>query len=242
MVNRETAGKSGRKKIVAIHQPNYIPWLGYFHKMVHCDVFVYLDSVQYPRGQNLSPRNRIKTPNGPVFLTIPLKIPGGKEGKALYTEVEFANEKWKQKHRKTIELNYKRAPFFEEIFEIYRTETELHHTFVELNIGLIEAFAGYLKIKSERVRLSAVLSDHGQKTNLIVDICKRLDADTYLSGAGGGRDYNDEALLNANGIELQYSKFEPPVYPQLWGDFESHLSILDVLFNCGPETKNFLRE
>ncbi len=226
---------------VAIHQANYIPWLGYFHKMAHCDYFVYLDTVQYPRGQSFSPRNRIKTPNGVTFLTIPVKHPPGKEGKALYTEIEFADARWKQKHLKTVMLSYKRAPFFEEIYPFYEQALLENNRFLELNIALIEAVAVYLGIPSKRMRLSEMLDNFGQKTDLIVDICKQLGADTYLSGVGGGKEYNDEETLNQNGIRLVYSKFEHPVYPQLWGDFVSHLSVLDALFNCGPETREFLK-
>ena len=229
------------RKIMAMHQPNYIPWLGYFHKMAHCNIFVYLDTVQYPRGQSFSPRNRIKTPNGITFLTIPLRHPSGREGKVTYREMEFAGEQWKQKHLKAVELNYKRAPYFEEIFELYRQQLDRHHHFVELNIGLIETFADYLGISCERVRLSRILTEFGHKTQLIVDICRAVEANVYLSGTGGGEDYNDEVYLQANGIELRYNRFEHPVYPQLWGEFAPNLSILDVLFNCGAQARGFLK-
>ncbi len=223
-----------------MHQPNYIPWLGYFHKMANCNIFVYLDAVQYPRGRSFSPRNRIKTPNGVTFLTIPLRHPAGRERKVTYLEMEFAGEHWKQKHLKTVELNYRRAPYFSEIFELYREQVLRHHCFVELNIGLIETFADYLAIPTPRVRLSELLKDFGQKSQLIVDICRAVDAEVYLSGVGGGEEYNDEAYLKQNGITLRYDRFEHPVYPQLWGDFAANLSILDVLFNCGKAAREFL--
>lgn len=227
-------------KTVAIHQPNYIPWLGYFHKMAQSNIFVYLDAVQYPRGQSFSPRNRIKTPNGVIFVTIPVQIPGGKSGKVRYTEVRCADDKWKNKHLKTIEMSYKRSPFFKEIFELYRSELTKPVGFTDLNIGLIENFADYLGINTKRARLSDLLPSFRQKTELIVDICKVLEADTYLSGTGGGRDYNDEETLRKSGIELIYNEFNHPKYPQLWGEFEPGLSILDVLFNCGPQSREFL--
>jgi len=226
--------------IVAIHQPNYIPWLGYFYKMAKCDYFVYLDSVQYPRGQSFAARNRIKTPTGPIFLTIPISVPHGHQGKISYLDVEFADLKWKAKHLRTIQLNYKRAPFFEEIFELYRSQLEHHHQFVELNIGLIETFAEYLEIRSKRVRLSNILKTTRKKNELIIDICKKIGAETYLSGTGGGKEYNDENLLNQHGIKLVYNDFKHPVYPQLWGDFIPNLSIIDLLFNCGPQSKTVL--
>jgi hypothetical protein len=226
--------------VVAIHQPNYIPWPGYFHKLAACDVFVYLDAVQYPRGRSFAARNRIKTPNGVVFLTIPVSVPKGHEGKASYLEVEFADERWRDKHLKTVEQSYKRAPHFDEVFEFYRDGLERGRTLVDLNVGLIEPIADYLGIETRRVRLSETLESFGEKSDLIVDVCKTLEADVYLSGAGGGREYNDERLLNEHGIELRYDEYSYPEHPQLWDGFEPNLSVLDVLFNCGPDGRELV--
>ena len=179
-------------KIISIHQPNYLPWLGYFYKIANCDVFVYLDTVQYPRGQSFAARNKIKTANGPTYLTIPVSGPGGKKGKALYTEISFADKKWQTKHLKTIELNYKKSAYFEEIFNLFKTHLELPLSFTDLNISLIEAFVNYLEIKTKRVRLSEILQNFGQKSEMIIDICKTLEGDTYFSGNGSGRKYNDD--------------------------------------------------
>jgi len=228
------------KNIVAIHQPNYLPWLGYFYKMAHCDIFVYLDTVQYPRGQSFASRNRIKTPNGWSYLSVPVNIPKGRNGKVSYSEVEFANSMWQDKHLKTLEMNYKRAPFFEDVMTILTHQIRNTQNLVELNIGLIEAIATYMNIKTERIRLSSILPKFRQKTELIIDICRVLDAYIYLSGDGGGREYNDETLLNKENIQLHYSSFVHPEYRQLWGDFVSHLSIIDLLFNHGPNSKKKL--
>ena len=208
--------------------------------MAHSHLFVYLDSVQYPRGQSYSARNRIKTPNGTPFLTIPVKIPRGRSGKATYLEVKTDGDKWKPKHLRTVEMNYKKTPFFHEVFELYREQLEKYQQLCDLNIGLIEAIARYLDLFTQRTRLSQILDQFGQKTHLIVDVCHKLNATAYLSGTGGGKEYNNEQTLNAANIELIYSSFEHPVYPQPWGDFASHLSILDVLFNCGKGTRNYL--
>ena len=97
---------------------------------------------------------------------------------------------------------------------------EKHIDFVELNISLITEIASYLGITTRLVRLSNLLDEFGEKTDLIIDICKELKSDIYLSGTGGGKDYNDEEKLNEHGIELRYSQFEHPEYPHLWGDFE----------------------
>ena len=226
-------------KTIAIHQPNYIPWLGFFHKMAGCDTFVLLDTVQFPRGRSFAARNRVKTHNGTTYLTIPVSVPGD-EGKATYREVRFAGTKWKRKHLKTVEMNYKKAPFFEEVYPLFAEPVEKHDDFVDLTVALIGNIAEYLGIDTQRVLLSDLMDDFGEKTQLIVDICQALDANAYLSGTGGGKEYNDKQLLNEHGIELRYDDFEHPAYPQLWGDFESHLSILDLLFNCGPESAEIL--
>lgn len=225
---------------LAIHQPNYIPWLGYFAKMAESDIFVYLDAVQYPRGQSFSPRNRIKTPNGPAFLTIPVDKSAAVDGKLTYRQVGFSGDKWRAKHLKTVEMSYKRAPYFEAVFERFRTVLEREESFVDLNIALIDMVVDYLGIDVQRVRLSEILDDFGQKSDLIVDCCRKMGATEYLSGTGGGKDYNDEAVLAAAGIALRYSRFAHPEYPQLWGEFVSHLSVLDALFNCGPATRDLL--
>lgn len=229
---------SGRK--VAMHQPNYIPWPGYFHKLSRADVFVYLDAAQYPRGQSFAPRNRVKTPNGVVYLTIPVSVPKGREGKVSYLEVDFADHRWKSKHLKTIEQSYRRAPYFAEVFALYSRELEPERTFAELNMGLIEACIAYLGIETPRVRLSETVPSFGEKTRLIIDLCRALDVTTYLSGSGGGRQYNDEALLNEHGISLEYDHFEYPEHPQLWGSFEPNLSVLDLLFNCGRASRELV--
>jgi len=226
--------------IFSIHQPNYIPYLGYFYKIAASDVFVILDTVQYPRGKNFSARNRIKTPQGECFLTIPVKIPEGKQGKVKYTEINFLDGKWKDKHFKTVEMNYKRAPYFNEIINIYSEVLHRNDKFVELNIDLIMEFSNYLAIKTKCLRLSQLLNDFGNKTQLIIDIGGQLSADEYLSGTGGGKEYNDEKMLKTSGISLIYSNFHHPQYPQLWGDFVTNLSIIDVLFNCGKSAINFL--
>jgi hypothetical protein len=229
-----------KERIFAIHQPNYIPYIGYFYKMACCDIFVYLDVVQFPRGGSFAPRNRIKTSHGSVYLTIPISRPSGRKGRMNYSEVSFANTAWKQKHLKTIRMNYSRAPYFHEVFTIYESILESGNEFVDLNIRLIEAFAKYLSISTKQVRLSEILSNFGRKTDLIIDIGRAVDADVYLSGSGGGRDYNDEYRLNANGIQLVYSDFTHPDYKQQWGKFIPNLSIIDLLFNHGPESTQVL--
>jgi hypothetical protein len=229
-------------RTVAIHQPNYIPWPGYFHKLSACDVFVYLDAVQFPRGQSFAARNRVKTPNGVAFLTIPVSLPRGREGMVSYREVQFADSDWKRKHLRTIEQSYRRASAFDEIWPLYRDELEPDRGFVELNVALIEAVCAYLGIDTPRVRLSDLLPEFGAKSELILDICRALGATTYLSGSGGGRRYTDEAFLARHGIEVRYDEYPTPTYPQLWGPFVPGLSVVDVLFNCGSASRRVVQD
>ncbi len=228
------------KKIMSMHQPNYIPWLGYFYKIAKCDVFVFLDSVQYPRGKSYSARNSIKTPNGSTLLSIPVSIPKGYEGKVKYTDIAFFDEQWKDKHKKSLQLNYKRAPYFEEIYTLFSKSVNRSATLLDLNVNIIESILDYLNIKSKRLFLSDILEDFGQKTDLIINICKKLNANYYLSGTGGGAEYNDEELLKINNISLLYSDFVHPKYNQLWKGFVPNLSILDLLFNYGKESCRIL--
>lgn len=233
--------QSSNSKSMAMHQPNYLPWLGYFYKMQHADVFVYLDSVQYPRGRNLAARNRIKTPNGPQYLTVPVTLSKDGDGMASYNDAMFADGKWKSKHLRTLQMNYRKAPFFDEVFALIEPVIEGAERLVDLNIDLIETVANYLDIPGQRIRLSRLLKDPGQKSQLIVDICKQTSADIYLSGTGGGKDYNDEVLLGEHGIRLAYSDFEEVAYTQLWGEFEPRLSAVDALFNLGADAAALLR-
>ena len=146
----------------AVHQPNYVPWLGYFHKLAAADVFVYLDAVQFPRGQSFAARNRIKTPNGVAWLTVPVSVPKGREGKATYREVELVEPRWRDKHVKTVEQSYGRAPYFDDVFELYRTGLEAGGSFLDVNLALLEGFADYLGIDTRRVVVAELLPEFGQ--------------------------------------------------------------------------------
>jgi hypothetical protein len=227
-------------KVMAMHQPNYIPWLGYFYKMAQADVFVYLDAVQYPRGKSVSARNEIKTPQGKALLTVPLSIPGNRDGKAMYTEIGFAGDKWRQKHVRSLEMNYRKAPYFDDIHPMLLSHITKATTLLELNLGIIEDFADYLGIATNRVRMSSLGDGLGNKSELIVNLCRATGAKVYLSGSGGGREYNDEAQLAEAGIELEYSAFTHPEYRQLWGAFERGLSALDALYNLGRDARSLI--
>jgi hypothetical protein len=225
--------KAARGTTAAIHQPNYIPWLGYFFKIAHSDKFVFLDNAAYSCGSFVN-RNSIKTPNGPAWLTIPV-LKSGRFGQ-LISEVETSNiEPWARRHLATLQSNYGRAPYFKEIFGLlepyYRSATDDRKSLSDFNIQVICSIATYLHVNTQFIRASE-LNVLGHKTELLLDICRVVGATTYLAGAGGKSYQEDEKFENA-GITPLFSSFSQRSYPQLFGGFVGNLSIVDVLMNCG---------
>jgi len=224
-------------KIIAIHQPNFLPWIGFFYKILKSDVFVFLDNVQFSKNSYQN-RVKIKSSQGAIWLTVPVLHKFGQ----LTKEVKINNrEQWREKHLKTLELNYKKASFFKPVFELlqeiyFKEEWEL---LVNFNIESIFSISKFLGIETEMIRASS-LNVSGKSTDLLINIAEELNASIYLSGKGGAN-YQDEEKFRANGIELKYSDFTHPVYPQLWGEFIEGLSIIDLLFNCGEKSLEYIR-
>ncbi|MCK4634739.1 MAG: WbqC family protein [Candidatus Aenigmarchaeota archaeon] len=215
--------------IVGIHQPNYIPWLGYFYKIAKSDVFVLLDNVNYTKNSFIN-RNKIKTQNGGVWLTVNV-LTKGRYGQ-LINEVEIDNSKlWNKVHWKTIFFNYSKAPLFNEyghfLEEIYERKWE---KLIDLNESLIKLICELSGIKNVKFIRASELNASGNGTDLLIDICKKLGADTYLSGFGG-RNYMEEKKFKGDDIELKYYDFKHPIYKQLWDGFVPNLSVIDFLFN-----------
>lgn len=222
-----------KDKIIAIHQPNFLPWLGYFNKIKEADVFVILDDVQIPRGKSIANRNTIKSTQGKLEIILPISHPKGNEHLSTYNEVLISEQKNKIKILKTIQNSYSKAPHFKEIFP----DIELLFTnelFCALNISFIKYLVSYLNISTKILLLSELNIKEQKNNDLIVEICKETNSNCYLSGTGAQK-YNNESLFNSHGIILEYQKYEHPIYPQLHGEFISHLSIIDALFNVGFE-------
>ena len=223
--------------IVAVHQPQYLPWIGYFDKMRRADVFCYLNDVQYKKNEWQN-RNRIKTAQDWQWLTVPVRYRFPEK----INEVRINNTiQWSKKHLQAIKTNYSRAPYFKEyisVFEdIFSREWEL---ISELNIHLIECLKNALQMREKKTIISSELALREDPTDRLIDICKDLGADTYLAGQGGA-DYMDLTRFEKNGLKVIMQEFKHPVYSQLFGDFESHMSIVDLLFNCGPESMDMIR-
>jgi hypothetical protein len=225
--------------IAAIHQPNFIPWIGYFYKMLKSDCFVFLDDVQYIR-RGFTARVKIKTPQGENWLTAPVKKKGRYHQSVSEVELE-TGDIWKKKILGTLQSSYGKAPHFKTYFPGLETILQNeHHRLAELNIELIKWLAQILKINTPMVKSSEMAGINGQSSERLVGICKAVGASRYLSGFGGQK-YQEEEIFKENGIELAVYDFKHPEYPQLWGDFIPGLSAVDLLFNCGPQSAGVLR-
>jgi hypothetical protein len=219
--------------IVAIHQPNYIPWLGYFFKIAHADKFVFLDNVVYPDSGFVN-RNSIKTTSGPAWLTIPV-ISKGRRGQLIGAVETDNTRQWEERHLASLRCNYGRAPYFKETFALlephYRAPTRNRSSLADFNIGVICSIVAYLGVSTQFIR-ARELNVSGQKTDLLVDICRGIGASTYLAGTGA-KSYQEDAKFEENGITPVYSPFSQQSYPQLFGEFVANMSVVDVLMNCG---------
>ena len=225
--------------ILTAHQPVYLPWLGLFHKIALCDTYVFLDSVKYLK-QDWNNRNKIKGAAGPMWLTVPVAT-GGTDN-ILLPDVRISNEhNWRVKHWRSIRSCYGRAPYFEQyapfLEDVYRRKWEFLN---ELNLHVLRWSLEVLGIKTRFLRASE-LDLEGAKSDLVLDMCRKLGAKTYIFGALG-RDYAQVADFERAGVDVMFQDYRHPRYPQLHGDFISHLSIIDLLFNCGPKSLEILMQ
>lgn len=228
---------------IAIHQPNFLPWIGYFHKIANVDKFVLLDDVQLPRGKSFCSRTKILISSKESWLTIPIL---GKSDKMLIKDTRVNNTiNWKRKHLKTIELNYKKAKFFGEIFPIIEEGYNIFSDYlIYYNILFVKKISSYLNINVEFFK-SSEISPESRKSGLerIIEICKYLNVTSYLSGSGAGsKRYIKEEEFRQNGIKLEWDNFKFSKYNQInTSKFISGLSIIDLLFNCGKDSKEILQ-
>jgi hypothetical protein len=223
---------------VAIVQSNYIPWKGYFDLISSVDHFVLYDIVQFTKNDWRN-RNLIKTAGGLLWLTIPV-VQSGRFGQRI-DEVQIANDAWRVKHWRSIEQAYARAPFFGEYRErfaaLYLESSERNLSTV--NRSFIEAICDVLRIDTPLVN-AAELELPDDRVDRLIEICRTLGADEYLSGPAA-RAYLDVARFDAQGIAVRFIDYEGyPEYPQLHPPFEHRVSALDLLFNAGPDAPSYL--
>lgn len=224
-------------KKIAILQSNYIPWKGVFDMMNKVDTFVFFEDVDFTK-RDWRIRNKIKTPEGEIWLTIPVKK--ASRGTKIY-EIQISQEEnWQEKHYKTITQYYKKAKYFEEykwlLDKIYLEKK--WENLSEFNIFSNILIAKELGIKTEFIN-SKDLKTSGTKDDKLIEICEKLEGNYYLSGPAAKDYINNEKFKNKN-INLAYIKYEYPEYKQLYGEFNHYLSVFDVLFNCGKDAQDYI--
>lgn len=223
---------------LAVHQPNFIPWLGYFKKIQEADIFVLLDDVQYIRRGFIN-RNKIKTPQKEQWLTLPVVTRGNYLSKINEIKV-FNKNLTLDRLLNSIKFNYSRSKYFDKYFEsisdIIKTGDV---SMADINMNLIFWLCNILDIKTKILRSSELDLKHSNATERIISICQYFDSNQYISGSSGYK-YQNLDLFKANSIEVITLNFEIQEYPQLWGEFVGGLSVLDSLFNCDTGVKSLI--
>jgi len=223
-------------KKIAIHQPQYIPWTAYFEKVLNSDVFILLDDVQFQKN-GLQNRNQIKTPQGKLWLTLPIKHSLGQ----LINNVVISNVKSKEKHLRSLKMNYSKSKYFDEVFEIISSSLELESdSLCDISIDFIKNVLIYLGYKGEII-LSSDLSVTSKANDLVLDLCRAVGAEKYLSGTGG-LNYLVRDDFDAAEIKVVFQNFKLDEYKQCFPktEFIPDLSILDLLFNVGAESRSLI--
>ena len=217
-----------------------MPWPGIFYKAMQAEKLVLLDDVQFPLGGSWVNRNRLKNDQGELWLTVPV----WKRGRSFQPidKVEICNEEnWQNKHFLSLEHAYKNGPYWDQHFrffqEIYRKQRQ---NLLGLNLKILDYLRLALGIAQPFLR-SSTLAIEAKGSQRLVDICKGFGARKYLTIASSYK-FLDEDLFRHHGIQIVYYKYEPPIYPQLWGDFIANLSVLDLILTCGPKSAGLIRK
>ena len=222
---------------LAIHQPHYLPWLGYLAKWAAADLLVFLDTVQYEKNgwQN---RNRIRTADGAHWLTVPVHV---HLGMPIAEVTVDTTQPWRARHLRAIERAYARAPHLATYQAPLRALLDVDWTqLAQLSVASSEWLARAVGITTPARLASSLGVEVDDPTGRLIEICKAVGADTYLAGGHGAR-YMDGARFREAGIRVLYQRYEHPVYPQQHGEFVPFLSGVDLLLNHGDESLSILR-
>ena len=223
-----------------IIQPNYLPWRGYFDFIDDVDIFIFLDTVQYTKGDWRN-RNRIKTPAGVKWLTVPVQYSFSSENNRITDIAIDYSSDWVASHMGSLKAAYSDAPYFNEyagiVFEILMAQIP---GIGDLDKRLCAVIAEMLGIKTIILSASDIEVSRNGKTQYLVDLLKHVGADVYLSGSSAD-EYLDKDLFLESGISLEYKSYNYSPYPQLHGPYAPDLSIVDLLFNCGPDARKQLK-
>lgn len=223
--------------VIAIQQPEHVPWLGFFDKMASVDEYVYLDNVQFKK-RYFENRNKIRTADKWGWLTVPVITKGLYRQKINEVEIDNSRD-WRKKYLNSIRASYGRSDFFKDVF--YGLEDLINKEYkrlLDLNLSLIQFVRAYTGINTP-VSKSSDISE-GKGSDLILDICLKRKAHVYISGPDG-RDYLKLEDFKKNNIEVRYHDYMHPEYKQLNQPFISHMSVIDLLFNCGKEALGIIK-
>jgi hypothetical protein len=213
---------------VSIHQPDYIPYIGYFYKMFQSDIFVFLDDAQFS-NDNMHHWNRIKTPQGECRLKVPVKYNFGDNINQVITKNEL---KWREKHLRTMEMNYSRAKYFKDIFPDFKELIMVEYSnLAAMNMAIIRFICDNFGLKPKFV-ISSQMEINTVREERVIDICLALGGNTYISG-NGARAYQVQEHFDERRLILKYTDYKPFEYTQLWKEFAPNMSIIDYVFNCG---------
>lgn len=222
---------------VGIHQPDYLPWIGLFYKMYLSDIFVHLDDAQYS-NQAAHNYNKIKTAQGEFRLKFPVEQHMGDRINEVRPKDEL---KWKEKHLKTIEMNYSKAPYFKSLFPEFKEKfIQPYSNVADLNIAMNTYVASKFGINPKFVK-SSDFKLKTKREERVLDLIQAVGGDEYISG-NGARVYQIEDHFTERGIKLTYLDYSPIEYPQLWGDFVPCMSVVDFIFNCGYDFDQVLKK
>ena len=229
---------NNNRKTCAVMQPTYLPWIGYFEMIDASDIFVFLDDVQFQR-KSWQQRNIIKGPNGSVKLTVPV-LQKGKRFQRIDQVVINNQENWAKRHLKSIEIAYLKSPYFKQYLPAFKSLYEKkYERLVDLNVSFIYMLMELLCIRTPTI-LSSSLNINSKANMKIIEICRILEVDELYDAAGAVNFINDELFQEAN-VRVVYQDYRHPKYNQLHGDFISHMSVVDLLYNEGPRSLEVIR-
>lgn len=224
--------------VLTAHQPLYIPWLGFFQKVSMSDVFCLWDDVQFSPNDYIQ-RNRIKSPNGPLLLTIPILTKDHREKTIKDMRIDDTKN-WQRIHWNSLKVSYEnKAPYFESYNNFFREVYEKQWEYLaDLDEYILKYLLKELGISVTFIKASEIKFD-GKKSERVLDMCIKLGADIYIFGETG-EEYADKTSFQQSEVKLYFQKYKHPIYPQLYGNFESHLSVLDLLFCFGEKSYDIL--
>jgi len=226
-------------KRIAILQPGYIPWLGFFEQLSVCDTFVFLDDVQFTKNDWRN-RNRIKTKEGIVWLTVPVLHKFGQKIRDVRMD---SRSSWQRKHLQSLRMWYGRSRYFDQMAaDLERIYSKTWHYLVDLDLELCLMLQERLGIRSTVLRSSELHVESDDKNRRLIEICEKTGCDHFYEGRAG-QDYIDLELFRSHHITVEFQNYHHPYYDQLWmkeQGFVSHLSALDLLFNHGPDSGGIL--